>query len=35
MLNYKVKYIWVLFKWVRISKINETYWNKSTIYNKV
>ena len=25
MLNYKVKYIWVLFKWVRISKINETY----------
>ena len=25
MMNYKLKYIWVLFKWVRISKINETF----------
>ena len=24
MLNYKVKYIWVIFKWVKISKTNET-----------
>ncbi|AZQ65385.1 hypothetical protein EI427_24545 [Flammeovirga pectinis] len=24
MLNYKVEYIWIIFKWVRIKKINET-----------